>query len=291
MLERRGLGTLRRDEPDYAHLVIEVMKAAFADREFRYGDPAFVDVGIEQLLSDAHADRRLAAISDERAHRGMHAPIGAHPHALELLPEPTRRGAAGRAPDTSYVCAIDRWGNAFSATPSDGAYEAPVVPGTGIVPSSRGTQSRADPRHPSGVGPGRRPRLTPNPAIAVRDDGSVYTFGCPGGDMQVQAMLQVFLNTFHFGMDVQQAIDAPRFSTWSFPNSFTPFEFLVDRVAIEDRFPDQLVAELARRGHDVERWPPFTRSAAAVEAILYDAGSGFLHAGADPRQPAYAIVS
>jgi gamma-glutamyltranspeptidase/glutathione hydrolase len=291
MLERHGLAGLDRKGIAYLHLVIEVLKAAFADREFRYGDPQFIDVRLDELLSDGHADLRLAAIDRERAHPSLPEPVGAAQDALDWLPEPTTVGSAGRAPDTSYLCVIDRWGNAVSATPSDGSYEAPVVPGTGIVPSMRGVQSRPDPRHPCGVGPGRRPRLTPNPAMAVRDDGSIYTFGCPGGDMQVQAMLQVFLNTFHFGMDVQAAIDAPRFSTWSFPNSFAPFEFLAGRMALEDRYPDDLVDGLQRRGHDVERWPAFTRSASAVEAIYFDAGSRFLRAGADPRQPAYAIVS
>jgi gamma-glutamyltranspeptidase/glutathione hydrolase len=195
------------------------------------------------------------------------------------------------ARDTSYVCVVDRLGNAFSATPSDGSHSSPVIPGLGIVPSERGLQSRPDPRHPSGVAPGKRPRLTPNAAIAVRDDGSVLAFGCPGGDMQTQALLQVFLNVFHFGMDVQEAIDAPRYSTWSFPNSFAPFEYLPGRVRIEDRFGDDLPAALASLGHDVERWPGFTRDAAAVEAIYRDAATGFLRAGADPRQVAYAIVS
>jgi gamma-glutamyltranspeptidase/glutathione hydrolase len=127
--------------------------------------------------------------------------------------------------------------------------------------------------------------------MAVRDDGSVLAFGCPGGDMQAQAMLQVFLNVFHFGMDLQEAINAPRLSTWSFPNSFAPFEYLPNRVRIEGRHGERLLSELERRGHDVERWPDFTRDAAAVEAIYRDASTGFLRAGADPRQPAYAIVA
>jgi gamma-glutamyltranspeptidase/glutathione hydrolase len=92
-------------------------------------------------------------------------------------------------------------------------------------------------------------------------------------------------------MEVQEAIDAPRFSTWSFPNSFAPFQYLPNRVMIEDRFPAPLIDELAARGHEVHRWPQFTRDAAAVEAIHLDASSGFLSAGADSRQPAYAIVS
>jgi gamma-glutamyltranspeptidase / glutathione hydrolase len=189
------------------------------------------------------------------------------------------------------VCVVDRWGNAFSATPSDASNSAPVIPGTGIVPSPRGLQSRPDPAHPAGVAPGRRPRLTPNPAMTVRDDGSVMPFGCPGGDMQIQAMLQVLLNLEHFAMDLQQAINAPRFSTWSFPNSFAPFEYLPDRVMVEDRFAQDVLDELQRRGHEVRRWPAFTRDAAAVEAIVRNARTGFHEAGADPRQPASAIVS
>ncbi len=123
-----------------------------------------------------------------------------------------------------------------------------MIPGLGIVPSGRGTQSRPDPNHPSGVAPGKRPRLTPNPAIAVRDDGSVIPFGAPGGDVQVQAMLQVFLNTFHFGMDIQEAIEQPRFATFSFPNSFAPYTHLPGRLNIEDRLPagDDRGAEAAR---------------------------------------------
>ncbi|MGX6448641.1 gamma-glutamyltransferase, partial [Patulibacter sp. S7RM1-6] len=208
---------------------------------------------------------------------------GAVAHGVRGEREPKEGG-------TSYVCVVDRWGNAFSATPSDGASTSPVIPGTGFVPSLRGLQSRPDPRHPSGVAPGKRPRLTPNPAIVVGRDGSVMPFGCPGGDMQVQAMLQVLLNHRHFGMDLQQAVNAPRFSTWSFPNSFAPFEYLPDRLVVEDRFPQGTLDALERRGHAVSRWPAFTRDAAAVEAIVRDEPTGFLHAAADPRQPASAIV-
>ena len=270
--------------------MLEVLKGAFADREYRYGDPAFVDVGLEELLSTAHADARLAAIDPGRATPGMPEPIG-RPADLDLHLPPTLGTFDTRPRDTSYVCVVDADGLAFSAVPSDGSYCCPVVPGLGIVPSERGQQSRPDPRHPSGVGPGRRPRLTPNPAMAVRDDGSLLVIGCPGGDMQVQAMLQVVLNAFVFGMDVQQAIDAPRYSTWSFPNSFAPHEYLPGRVCVEDRFGDALPEALERLGHDVVRWPSFTREAAAVEAIYADARTGFLRAGADPRQPAYAIVA
>ncbi len=291
MLERLGLDGLAADGADYAHRSLEVLKAAFADREYRYGDPRFVDVGMEELLSDEHLDARLALIDDAAAAPELPPPVGGDATIADLLPAPAGRPGRKPASDTSYVCVVDRWGNAFSATPSDGSSASPVIPGTGLVPSERGLQSRPDPRHPAGVAPGKRPRLTPNPALAVRDDGSVFAFGCPGGDMQVQAMLQVFLGVFHFGMDLQEAIDAPRFSTWSFPNSFAPFEYLANRVMIEDRFPQALIDQLTAWGHDVRRWPRFTRAAAAVEAIYLDAPMGFLRAGADPRQPASAIVS
>lgn len=290
MVEQAGLDGLGYNDAGYAHLVIEAMKAAFADREYRYGDPLFVDVGLDELLSDRHIAERLESIDPDRAYPNMPPPLG-RPFPEELLPEQSGRRVRPHTPDTSYVCVVDRWGNAFSATPSDGSFYAPVVPGLGIVPSCRGTQSRPDPRHPSGVAPGKRPRLTPNPAIAARDDGSVFTFGCPGGDMQVQAMLQVFLNAFHFGMDIQEAINAPRFSTWSFPNSFAPFEYRPDHVAAETRIGEPTLQGLESRGHDVMRWPEFTREAAAVQAIFRDARTGFLRAGADPRQPAYAIVT
>jgi gamma-glutamyltranspeptidase/glutathione hydrolase len=286
IVEAAGLGGLGHNDPDYIHLVIEALKGAFSDREHHYGDPALVEVDIVRLLSAEHAAARAAAIDRARAAPGLPAPLfgTAQPLPPPSTADPTESG-------TSYVCVVDSWGNTFSATPSDASDTAPVIPGLGIVPSLRGLQSRPDPAHPAGVAPGKRPRLTPNPAIAVRDDGSVMPFGGPGGDMQIQAMLQVLLNLEHFGMDIQQAINAPRFSTWSYPNSFAPFVYLPDRVMVEDRFPAETLAELTRRGHDVCRWPAFTRDAAAVEAIVHNTRTGFYEAGADPRQPADAIVS
>jgi gamma-glutamyltranspeptidase / glutathione hydrolase len=291
LIEHMGLSASRIDDPAYAHLLIEVLKAAFADREYRYGDPNFVDVDIDDLMSDDHLEARAAGIDRRRAYPELPDPIGADPSLVDLLPAPEPTASVGGHSDTSYVCVVDRWGNVFSATPSDASSESPVIPGTGFVPSTRGTQSRTDPRHPSGVAPGKRPRLTPSPALAVRDDGSVFVFGCPGGDMQAQAMLQVFLNVFHFGLDVQQAIDAPRVSTWSFPNSFAPHEYRPNHVAVEGRYGDRFLDDLTARGHSVERWPDYTRLAAAVEAIYVDASGGFLRAGADPRQPAGAVVA
>lgn len=289
ILERHGLEGMAHNSPAYVHTVIEALKAVFADREHHFGDPEFVDVPLDRLLGETHVEARAAGIDPERAAPGLPAPLFG---ASQVLPDAISADVVRNIGEggTSYVCVVDRWGNAFSATPSDGASTAPVIPGTGIVPSLRGLQSRPDPAHPAGVAAGKRPRLTPNPAIAVRDDGSVMPFGCPGGDMHVQAMLQVFLNAFHFGMDLQEAVNAPRFSTWSFPNSFAPFDYLAAHVFLEDRFDAAVPPYLAERGHDVRTWPAFTRDAAAVEAIYRNARTGMLESAADPRQPAQAIV-
>ena len=169
------------------------------------------------------------------------------------------------------------------------AVESPIVPGTGLIPSNRGSQSRPDPRHPAGVGPGKRPRLTPNPALAIKGRDQFLPFGTPGGDVQTQAMLQVLLNLFVFGQHVQSAIESPRFATYSFPSSFAPFEYYPGRLAIEGRIPEPVIAELTRRGHEIQRWPDWIWTAGAVCAILADRRRGVLEAGADPRRAAYAI--
>src|SRR5690606_31631939 len=134
----------------------------------------------------------------------------------------------GIEPDTSYVCAVDADGNYFSATPSDTFttyLSPPIVPGIGLPLSGRGRQSRLDPRHPAAIAPWKRPRLTPNPAIVMKDGKPFMAIGSPGGDTQPQSMLQVFLNIVEFGMDPQTAVEAPRFITYSHPNSFYPHQY------------------------------------------------------------------
>ena len=150
------------------------------------------------------------------------------------MPEPQPAEAPGPG-DTSYLCVIDKDGNAFSCTPSDGSDKTPIIPGVGILCSGRGTQSWADPTHPSSVAPGKRPRLTPNPAMAFKN-GKVYMpFGTPGGDVQPQAMLQVFLNVNVFGMDPQSAIEAPRFANYSYPGLVRAASVFPGRLYLESR--------------------------------------------------------
>jgi len=287
LMERGGIGALSHNSAGYLHLFAECIKAAMADREYHFSDPAFAPVPLDRLLSEAHLAARLAEISPDRALPGMPGPlfgpgVGAN--------DPAARATPLVEADTSYCAVVDRWGNAFSATPSDGSWNSPVVPGLGIIPSNRGSQSRPDPSHPSGVGPGKRPRLTPNPAMVVTQDGGVMPFGTPGGDVQIQAMLQVLLNIFQHGMEVQEAIEAPRVASYSFPSSFAPYDFFPGRLAVEGAVPQATRDALAAMGHEIRDWPAQTWLAGTVEVVLSNPVTGLLAAGADPRRPAYAIA-
>jgi gamma-glutamyltranspeptidase/glutathione hydrolase len=194
-----------------------------------------------------------------------------------------------RRSDTTYLCVVDADGNAFSATPSDTLDDGPIVPGLGIVISPRGHQSRLDPEHPSVLAPGKRPRLTPAPALALADDGRVWAFGSPGGDVILQAMLQAFLNVVEFGLTPQQAVEAPRVASYSFPNSFYPHGEPEGRLNVEARIAEDVRRELAARGHDVVVWPELEFDAGSV-AMALDLGPGVLAGAADPRRSAYALA-
>jgi gamma-glutamyltranspeptidase/glutathione hydrolase len=295
LLDGAELRALGHNSPGYLHRLTEAVKLAFADREAYFGDPRHVDVPIEALLSREYARARRAQIRPDRAWPEMPPP--GDPYPTPKPHEIARRGAGlvaertWRAPelDTSYACVIDRDGNVFSATPSDGSSNAPVVPGLGIIPSSRGSQNWGDPDHPSGVAPGKRPRLTPNPAIAMKPGKMKMPFGTPGGDVQTQAMLQVFLNIHLFGMEPQDAIEAPRVASYSFPSSFEPHAYHPGRLNLESRIDKATGEALARLGHKVEWWPNWTWLAGAVCTIVADQETGVMKGGADPRRPSYAL--
>lgn len=291
MLKGYDLRQMGHNSAAYIHVVTEALKLAFADRHHHFGDPDFVKVPIAGLMSDKYAAYRRSQISIEKAWPEM--PPAGDPKTFSLLqhrcvPVPQPDAAPGPG-DTSYVCVIDRHGNAFSATPSDGSDKTPIIPGVGILCSGRGTQSWADPAHPSSVAPGKRPRLTPSPALAFKNGRVHMPFGTPGGDVQPQAMLQVFLNINVFGMAPQDAIEAPRFSTYSYPGSFEPHAYFPGRLYLESRIDKTTGAELAQRGHKVYWWDDMTWLAGAVCTIVADHKSGVLHGGADPRRPAYVL--
>ncbi len=293
LLEGFDLAQLGLNSPEYIHLVAEAIKLAAADREAYYGDPRFVDVPMETLLSPAYAAERARLIRADRAWEEM-PPAGEAGGPPWVSPPPRAAGPESELPeqlsafDTSYLCVADAQGNAFSCTPSDGSRTSPVIPGLGFVASARGAQSWLDERHPSSLAAGKRPRLTPNPALAIKPGAFVQPFGTPGGDVQTQAMLQVFLNMHVFGMDPQAAVEAPRFATYNFPSSFEPHEYLPGRLCVESRVEKATGEALAARGHDVQWWPERCWKAASVCTILADRKSGVLTGAADPRRTAYA---
>jgi gamma-glutamyltranspeptidase/glutathione hydrolase len=286
----RGLG---HNSVEYLHLVNQALNLALADREAYSGDPKFVAVPTAAMLSDAYAQKQRARIDMKRAFRTLPDPGypdgGPEPYLLHERAKNDERGV-GRAlqPGTIYGCVMDRHGNGYSATLSDPQYDVPIVPGTGLAISGRGCQSRLTPGHPSIVAPGKRPRLTPNPSLAFRNGRLFMTFGTPGGDVQSQAMLQVFLNVTEFGMSVQEAVEAPRMSSWSFPNSFAPHAYHPARFNAEATFPAEKIEALRALGHDVDVWPQFPGHNGGVCAVVQDPATGQKFAGADPRREGYA---
>ncbi len=281
LLRAGELRDMGHNSADYVHTVVEALKLAFADRERYYGDPRFVEVPLDRLLSPEYQASQRARIRADRA-MGADGADGADGGEDPASPEAAAPG------DTSYIAVVDRHGNAFSATPSDVSYDAPIIPGTGLCPSARGSQSWADPAHASGVAPGKRPRLTPNPAIAIAPGRFVMPFGTPGGDVQAQAMLQTLLNIVVFGMNPQAAVEAPRFATRDFPDSFEPHTRVPGRLNLEGRFPAATSHDLAARGHDVQAWPDWTWVAGAMCVVCQDLARGTIAGAADPRRPAYA---
>jgi gamma-glutamyltranspeptidase/glutathione hydrolase len=289
LLEGVDLKALGHNTLAYVHLVTEAMKLSFADRERYYGDPRLVEVPMDALLAPAYAAERRRLIG-ERAWPEMPPAGSIHaPAAAPRAPEPATAGGNLDGGDTSYVCVVDRRGNAFSATPSDSSWDGPVIPGLGFVPSTRGSQSWAVPDHASCVAPGKRPRLTPNPALARRGREWIMPFGAPGGDLQPQGMLQVFLNHTVFGMSIQEAVEAPRFVTHSFPGSFEPHPYHPGRLDLERSIGEATGEALAARGHRVQWLPDLSIATAGVCAISADLERGILSGGADPRRAARAI--
>ena len=289
LLSGFDLKSMGHNSAAYVHTLTEALKLAFADRHRYYGDPKFVKVPLEVLLSHEYAAERRKLIRADAAAPGLPlaGDIAGFPSAIPL-PGATA-GDPNPPPDTSYVCVVDRHGNAFSATPSDGSSATPVIPGTGFCPSSRGSQSWTNPAHPAALAPGKRPRLTPNPALALKDGKLYMPFGSPGNDIQPQAMTQVFLNIVVFGMEPQAAVEAPRFASYSFPSSSAPHAYHPGRLNLESRFDKTVTDQLAKLGHKVAPWQEVEWRAGAVCAIRVNDNNGLLEGAADPRRPCYAL--
>ncbi len=271
----RGIG---HNSAPYIHLVAEAAKLAFADREAYYGDPEFVQVPMEGLLSRRYAEVRRTLIDPARAsleHRPGD-PVGLRPLG-PVLGEP-RSGGSG----TIHVDAADRRGNLVAITASGGWIpSSPVIEGLGFPLGSRMQTFFLDERHPNALMPRKRPRTTLSPSIALRAGEPYLAFGTPGGDQQDQWTLQFFLNVVDFGMDLQQAIEAPKFSSAHFPSTFYPHSANPGLLKVEDRVDESVRKALAELGHKVETRPSYCEG--NVLAVQIDRGRGLLCGGSDPR--------
>ncbi|WP_188052214.1 gamma-glutamyltransferase family protein [Aureimonas fodinaquatilis] len=289
MLKVHDLKAFGHNSIDYIHFLTEAFKLAYADRHAYVGDPDFVDVPYTQMVSPEYLAQRAKNISMVKATPGMPEAGNAYGFAQ---PNPKTAQSVDDVEhlDTSYISVVDKDGNAFSATPSDGSSTSPVIPGLGFVPSSRGVQSWVDATAPAVAGPGRRPRLTPNPVILHKPDHFVQPIGSPGNDVQPQAILQVILNVHVFGMTPQEAVEAPRFATFSYPRSSEPHSYDPGLLKLEERINPAVFDGLAALGHDVQRWPDWEWTAGAVCTVLADSKAGLLEGGADPRRPTSALA-
>jgi gamma-glutamyltranspeptidase / glutathione hydrolase len=278
------LGSMGLGSADYVHTIVECSKLAFADREAFYGDPFFVDVPLDRLLSAEYNDERRAIVGDEAS--GDLLPGGGR---LPALVEATKTVGAGEPTlgDTVHLDVADRFGNFVSATPSGGWLQSsPVIPGLGWPLGTRAQMFWLEEGLPSSLEPGKRPRTTLSPSIALRWGEPYLAFGTPGGDQQDQWSLHAFLNHVHFGLDLQAAIDAPEFHTNHFPSSFFPRQAVPRSLALEGRFPAEVIADLRDRGHEVtvaDDWSLGRVSAVGCE-------NGLLKAAANPRgMQGYAV--
>ena len=295
ILANFDLAALGHNSPAYLHTMMAALNLAFADREAFIGDPEFVDVPVDGLLSKEYAARQAERIEagaafvdmpepgDPWAHQG-----GAHPWRYDGAHRVPKKSETEYQHDTSYCTAVDSEGNAFSCTPSDPSNAMPFVPGVGATVSGRGSQSWLDPAHPSCLAPWKRPRLTPNPALTLKDGAFYMTLGTPGGDAQAQVMLQVFLNLALFGMMPQMAVEAPRAATYNFPNSFWPHDYEPASARAEARLLSDVGPALSEMGYKMGSWPDFGWPPGSVCAIVKDPETGFLLGGADPRRESYA---
>ncbi len=290
LLEGFDLASLGQSSAAYIHTITECAKLAFSDREAWYGDPDFVDVPIERLLSRGYADERRGLIGDEaspaltpgspegKAPRLATVDAGSALEAAAGVGEPTRAGAKG---DTVHLDVVDRFGNMVAATPSGGwLWGAPVVPELGFCLGTRAQMFWLEEGLPNSLEPGKRPRTTLSPTMAARDGEPYVALGTPGGDQQDQWTLHVLLGHLHFGLDLQEAIDAPNHHTEAFPSSFYPRETRPRHVAVEERAGESAIDGLRNRGHDVEVSPPWSLGRVSAVAREHD---GVLKAAANPR--------
>jgi gamma-glutamyltranspeptidase/glutathione hydrolase len=294
MLEGFDLKKMGHNSSAYIHTLAEALKLAMADRDRYYGDPNFAKIPADELLSKNYAALRRPLIDPNKASIAQRPGDPTNMKAL-LGGTFTTSGRIStvppleRANDTTCVNVVDKEGNLFSATPSGAWLPAVVAGDTGVLMGQRLQSALTDPNSPNVVAPGKRPRITLSPTLVLKEGEPFMVLSTPGGDNQDQALLQVLLNIIEFGMNPQEAVEAPRFDTQHFISSFDDHEFLPGSLNVESRVGFQTVQELGQRGHKVKMQSEWgTLSSPTV--ILYDVRTGVAAAGADPRRGRYAVA-
>jgi len=293
ILEGYDLRALGHNTADYLHILIEGAKLAFADREAYYGDPQFDEVPFDVLLSKDYAVQRrnLIEATASAEMRPGDAGRGFPEYAVHPVIEDNRMAwkASTHPGDTTHLDAADAEGNMIACTPSGGWFHtSPVITGLGFPMGTRAQMFYLNPQRPNALAPHKRPRATLTPTLVTRDGQPLLGFGTQGGDMQDQWTLQFFLNHVDFGMDLQEAVDAPTVHSQHFPSSFYPREAHPQQVSVESRIPEDVRKELERRGHKIRM--PGDWEHGRVLAVASDQVHGNLQAAASPRQSiAYAI--
>jgi gamma-glutamyltranspeptidase/glutathione hydrolase len=294
MLDQYDLRAMGHNSVDYVHTLTEALKLSLADRDRYYADPDFVKIPTTVLLSMEYANLRRALIDKERASLAHQPgdPLNMKPILASGLMTDARISkvtAAQRANDTTCVNVIDKDGNLFSATPSGAWLPAVVAGDTGVLMGQRLQSAATDPNSPNVVAPGKRPRITLTPTLVTRGGVPYMVLSTPGGDNQDQALLQVLLNIIEFGMSPQEAVEAPRFDTQHYISSFDDHQFLPGSLNLESRFAESVIEQLKTRGHKVKVQTAWgTTSAPTV--VVYNAQTGVMAAGADPRRGRYAVA-
>ena len=284
ILDGLDLRAMGHNSADYLHVCVEAAKLAFADREAYYGDPLFDHVPFDVLLSRGYNEGRRGLIGDRASFemRPGDAGDGVPAYAAVDVAEDNRRALGVPAKevqdlglghahmgDTTHLDAVDIEGNMVAATPSGGWIgTSPVIRGLGFPVGTRAQMFYLNPERPNALAGRKRPRATLTPSLVTRNGEPCMVFGTPGGDTQDQITLQLFLNYVEFGMNLQEAVDAPAVFSRHFPSSFYPREAYPGRLTAEARIPGEVVSEMERRGHVVDRaeaWTPGKPMAISID--------------------------
>ncbi len=286
ILELFDLAPMKHNSAEYIHTLVEAMKLGFADRDRFYGDPEFARVPAQELLSKEYAQIRKALIDVNRASLEQRpGNVGESKTFLSV----ESGGIPTSTPDTTCVNVIDKDGNMFSATPSGAWLPAVVAGDTGVLLGQRLQAFLLQEGHPNVLEPGKRPRITLVPTIVLKDEQPFLALSTPGGDTQDQTLLQVFLNIVEFGMNVQEAVEAPRFQTLHLISTFDDHRFNPGALNVEDRIGKEVQDALIAKGHKLDLHTAWGNPSAPT-VIRFRPDTGVIEAGADPRRGRYALA-